>query len=87
MRCRYGCSSVTPGNPAIHGGEERSAANRRHSRVRITGMVLVYRYRVKSLNGLLNRQSRAVKTTSGTSATTRRSMRSGGAGSGRLALT
>ncbi len=26
----------------------------------MTGMILVYRYRVKSLNGLLNKQSRAV---------------------------
>ncbi|TDA49095.1 transposase, partial [Burkholderia pyrrocinia] len=25
----------------------------------MTGMILVYRYRVKSLNGLLNKQSRA----------------------------
>ncbi|MCY1490138.1 hypothetical protein D9M68_238840 [compost metagenome] len=41
-------------------GSERSAAERRHSHVRMSGMILVYRYRVKSLNGLLNKQSRAV---------------------------
>ena len=39
---------------------ERSAAARRRSHVRMCGMILVYRYRVKSLNGLLNKQSRAV---------------------------
>src|SRR5437868_14541785 len=43
------------------GGKERSAVDRQLlARVRITGMILVYRYRVKSLNGLLNKQSRAV---------------------------
>jgi len=41
-------------------GSERSAAAKRHSHVRMCGMILVYRYRVKSLNGLLNKQSRAV---------------------------
>lgn len=41
-------------------GSERSAAVRRHSHVRISGMILVYRYSEKSLNGLLNKQSRAV---------------------------
>ncbi|WP_279608424.1 hypothetical protein, partial [Burkholderia ambifaria] len=43
------------------GGKERIAVDRQLlPRVRITGMILVYRYRVKSLNGLLNKQSRAV---------------------------
>jgi len=41
-------------------GSERNAPARRHSHVKMCGMTLVYRYRVKSLNGLLNKQSRAV---------------------------
>lgn len=63
-------SSVAPRNLAIspkgtsfgaHGGEQRIALDRQLlPPVRIAGMILVYRYRVKSLNGLLNQQSRAV---------------------------
>ncbi|WP_279608293.1 hypothetical protein, partial [Burkholderia ambifaria] len=54
-------SEFAPRNLAIDGGKERRAVDRQLlPRVRITGMILVYRYRVKSLNGLLNKQSRAV---------------------------
>ncbi|ESS41641.1 Mobile element protein [Burkholderia cenocepacia KC-01] len=49
-------SSVAPRNPAIDGGKEGRAVDRQLlPRVRIAGMILVYRYRVKSLNGLLNK--------------------------------
>ncbi len=54
-------SSVAPRNAVLQNGEERRAVDRQLlPRVRITCMILVYRYRVKSLNGLLNKQSRAV---------------------------
>jgi hypothetical protein len=39
---------------------EAHAERRSFETVRVSAMILVYRYRVKSLNGLLNKQSRAV---------------------------
>jgi len=55
-------SSKTPRNPGLQAGEvegERKAFVCCFA-VKINSMILVYRYRVKSLEGLLNKQSRAV---------------------------